>query len=50
MDTSGNIYGTGGGGADNMGTVFELTPVGGGSWMESVLFSFDGTDGLVPLA
>jgi uncharacterized repeat protein (TIGR03803 family) len=48
MDTSGNIYGTGGGGADNMGTVFQLTPAGGGSWMESVLFSFDGTDGSGP--
>jgi uncharacterized repeat protein (TIGR03803 family) len=46
-DTQGNLYGmTGGGGAFNLGTVFEVTPSG----VESVLYSFQGgTDGALPL-
>jgi uncharacterized repeat protein (TIGR03803 family) len=37
MDKEGNLYGTtGGGGASNRGTVFELTPTG----QETVLYSF----------
>jgi uncharacterized repeat protein (TIGR03803 family) len=54
FDAAGNIYGTtGGSGAGNGGTVFELSPSGNG-WLESVLYSFDGfsgsTDGYDPLA
>ena len=34
-----------------MGTLFELTPAGGGSWTEQVLHSFGhGTDGANPYA
>ena len=33
-----------------MGTVFELTPTKGGGWTETVLHSFDGTDGVSPSA
>jgi len=45
FDTHGNLYGTtsvGGGSGD--GTVFELSPSGGG-WTETILHSFDSTDG-----
>ena len=52
FDSAGNLYGTtGGGGAYYMGTVFELTPNGDGSWKESVLHSFnrDGKDGIFPM-
>jgi uncharacterized repeat protein (TIGR03803 family) len=50
-DTAGNLYGTtAGGGANNgHGTVFELSPVSGGGWTETVLHSFGaGTDGQDP--
>jgi uncharacterized repeat protein (TIGR03803 family) len=43
LDASGNLYGTtvnGGVNACGCGTVFELTPTGGGSWKETVLHSF----------
>ena len=41
FDSHGNLYGTTtGGGANNAGTVFELSPAGGGSWTETVLYSF----------
>ncbi len=50
MDKTGNLYGTTfSGGSDSMGTVFELRSAGGG-FTESVLFSFDGTDGEFPTA
>jgi uncharacterized repeat protein (TIGR03803 family) len=40
FDASGNLYGnTGYGGAHGAGTVYELSPSGGG-WAESVLYSF----------
>jgi uncharacterized repeat protein (TIGR03803 family) len=47
MDTAGNLYGTTNlGGANGVGTVYELSPAGGGSWTESVLHSFGaGQDG-----
>jgi uncharacterized repeat protein (TIGR03803 family) len=49
LDTAGNIYGTTiQGGANDMGTVFELTPVGKGKYQEKVLWSFNGTDGSGP--
>jgi len=56
FDAAGNLYGTtaGGGTSTNCfqgcGTVFELTPAGGGSWAESVLHSFNGSDGSTPYA
>jgi uncharacterized repeat protein (TIGR03803 family) len=42
IDSSGNLYGsTNGGGADNYGTVFELSASSGG-WTEKVIHSFSG--------
>lgn len=50
FDAAGNIYGTTYyGGADELGTVWELTNVGG-TWTESVLYSFAGSDGSHPLS
>jgi len=58
FDAEGNLYGTTyGGGATTSctavpgcGTVFELTPRGGG-WKEAVLYSFqDGSDGALPVS
>src|SRR5580698_10260593 len=48
-DRAGNLYGTTGeGGMSNAGTVYELSPVGGG-WTETVLYSFThGADGGYP--
>ena len=51
FDSTGNLYGTtSSGGTHGEGTVFELTPTGGGNWTERVLhsFNFDGTDGSYP--
>jgi|HubBroStandDraft_1064217.scaffolds.fasta_scaffold02830_4 uncharacterized repeat protein (TIGR03803 family) len=43
MDAKRNLYGTTvGGGANSDGVVFELSPVSGGGWSESVLYSFTG--------
>ena len=53
MDNAGNLYGTtsGGGANNNSGTVFKLTPGSGGTYTESVLWSFGGTgDGVGPYA
>jgi uncharacterized repeat protein (TIGR03803 family) len=52
FDQAGNLYGTTGygGGALNSGTVFKLAPNADGSWTESVLHSFKGSDGAVPAA
>jgi uncharacterized repeat protein (TIGR03803 family) len=51
-DAAGNFYGTTtGGGAYNYGVVFKLEPNPGGTWSESVLYSFRGSaDGGVPWA
>jgi uncharacterized repeat protein (TIGR03803 family) len=51
-DAAGNLYGTTEYGGDNQeGTVFELTPIAGGGWTETVLHSFgSGTDGYGPNA
>ena len=58
---NGNLFGTTGAGGSNLncgtsgenvgcGTVFELTPVTGGGWTESVIYNFgSGTDGQVPV-
>jgi uncharacterized repeat protein (TIGR03803 family) len=51
FDATGNLYGTtANGGAHNLGTVFKLTPAGGGVWNETLLHSFSGspTDGSTP--
>ena len=49
FDSAGNLYGTTGvGGAFSLGTVYELTPATGGGWSETVLYSFDGSDGQWP--
>src|SRR5208283_1254787 len=48
LDASGTLYGTTFKGASGPGTVFELTK-SRGKWTESVLLSFDGTDGENPL-
>jgi len=59
FDTSGNLYGTtiaGGSGTGTgcsvrvggCGTVFELSPVAGGGWTETVLYNFDHTNGANP--
>jgi uncharacterized repeat protein (TIGR03803 family) len=50
FDAAGNLYGTATeGGASGNGVVYELTPNSGGSWTQSVLYSFEGgTDGSYP--
>lgn len=41
FDAAGNLYGTtSGGGPNNFGTVFELTPSAGGGWTETLLYSW----------
>ncbi|MGA2690558.1 MAG: choice-of-anchor tandem repeat GloVer-containing protein, partial [Candidatus Korobacteraceae bacterium] len=64
FDNNGNLYGTtsqggtgncyNGYGDIHCGTVFELSPIQGGGWTETVLYSFNwngnGTDGTAPLA
>jgi len=51
-DSAGNLYGTTEfGGNQRFGTVFKLTAGAGGTWTESVLYSFsDGSDGGQPEA
>jgi uncharacterized repeat protein (TIGR03803 family) len=56
MDAAGNLYGaTDNGGTHDVGTVFKLSPDGGGGWTESILYSFTGSrnngpDGAGPVA
>src|SRR5580658_7143427 len=54
FDAAGNLYGTtleGGTGCQiGCGTVFKLSPNADGSWTESVLHSFNGSDGAYPYA
>jgi uncharacterized repeat protein (TIGR03803 family) len=40
FDTAGNLYGAALGGANGSGVVFELSPSGGGTWTETVLYNF----------
>jgi uncharacterized repeat protein (TIGR03803 family) len=40
LDTSGNLYGTAGGGYHGGGVAFQLMPGLGGKWTENVLYSF----------
>ena len=52
-DQAGNLYGvTLLGGANNLGAVYQLSPptTEGGSWTETVIFSFSGPDGTLPSA
>ena len=50
-DANGNIYGTTqGGGSIDYGTAFELMPGRKGQWTETVLVSFTGQNGLLPIA
>lgn len=55
LDAKGNVYGTTGDGGtgsacqdEGCGTVFELTPEGGGTWKKAVLYSFSYSDGGAP--
>jgi uncharacterized repeat protein (TIGR03803 family) len=49
LDAQGNLYGvTSGGGVNNLGSVFELTPDANGKWTATTLHSFNGTDGSSP--
>jgi uncharacterized repeat protein (TIGR03803 family) len=41
-DAGGNLYGTTSEGGLGSGTIFKLTPAGGGHWTESVVHSFAG--------
>jgi uncharacterized repeat protein (TIGR03803 family) len=44
FDSAGNLYGTtSAGGPNDYGTVFELAPSAGGSWTETVLYSWGNT-------
>jgi uncharacterized repeat protein (TIGR03803 family) len=49
LDSKGNLYGvSSAGGTYNEGTVFELSPGANGEWKQTLLASFDGTDGYLP--
>jgi uncharacterized repeat protein (TIGR03803 family) len=51
FDAAGNLYGTTqAGGANGLGTVFELSPNTDGSWTEKVLYSFNHAKGYGPTA
>jgi len=41
-DPVGNLYGTTSEGGSGSGTIFKLTPIGGGQWTESVVHAFEG--------
>ena len=41
-DAAGNLYGTTSEGGLGSGTIFKLTPIGGGQWTESVVHPFEG--------
>jgi uncharacterized repeat protein (TIGR03803 family) len=49
FDAAGNLYGTVTQDAGE-GGVFELSPSGSGSWIDSTVLAFEGTDGSIPYA
>jgi len=51
LDAEGNLYGTTGSGGkcNNCGVVFKLTPRAKGKWGETLLHSFEGSDGEGPI-
>ncbi len=50
-DAHGNLYGTTPeGGANDLGTVFEISPQSGGGWTETILHDFQKSDGAAPAA
>jgi uncharacterized repeat protein (TIGR03803 family) len=49
FDAAGNLYGTAwSGGAYGYGVVFKLAPNRDGSWTESIIYNFNGSDGANP--
>jgi uncharacterized repeat protein (TIGR03803 family) len=49
FDAAGNLYGGAiGGGSQQYGVIFKLTPHTGGAWTESVIWNFHGADGTNP--
>ena len=51
FDGSGNLYGAAaGGGSQQGGNVYRLTPSSNGQWTETVLYMFSGADGNYPVA
>jgi uncharacterized repeat protein (TIGR03803 family) len=42
-DAAGNLYGTTSEGGLGSGTIFKLSPIGGGQWTESVVHAFEGS-------
>jgi uncharacterized repeat protein (TIGR03803 family) len=50
-DARGNLYGTTfNGGPNALGSVYKLTPISAGNWLETVLYNFNGNDGAFPVA
>ncbi len=50
-DTTGNLFGTTqAGGSDGIGSIYELSPMGNGSYSEQIIFSFNSTNGNRPNA
>jgi len=50
FDPAGNLYGVTTGVYNSYGSVFELSPSGGGTWAANALHSFNDSDGAEPLA
>lgn len=44
FDSTGSLYGLAGGGVNNAGAIFKLTPSRTGNWTESVIYSFLNSD------
>ena len=47
LDAAGNLYGTALGGSAGQGVIYELSPSNAG-WTQTILHTFQGTDGVVP--
>jgi uncharacterized repeat protein (TIGR03803 family) len=48
FDAHGNLFGTSENGPRQYGTIFKLTPLSGGTWASTVLYSFDIGNGMWP--